>query len=212
MILGTVRSLNAGRPKTLHLMGGDKMRSAVRKEPMLGPQSIGPDGLPGDGSQERMHHLPEMALHAFSLDRYPELETLLGTQLPIPAFGENLSTDGATEDSVCVGDLVQLGTTILRVSQPTIRCAKLGRNLGLPTLLREIEATGACGFYLGVVEPGETAMDDALELLERPSEGFTIARLHAAMFRGGDEPEAILALPHLGPRWATSYRKRLRMA
>lgn len=78
MILGTVRSLNAGRPRTLHLEGGAKMRSAVRKTPLEGTQPIGPDGLPGDGSQERMHHLPEMALHAFSLDRYPELEARTG--------------------------------------------------------------------------------------------------------------------------------------
>ena len=210
MILGTVRSLNAGRPRTLHLANGDRMRSAVRKEPMLGPQPITIDGLPGDGSQERMHHLPEMALHAFSLDRYPELEALTGAKLPVPAFGENLSLDGGTEDRVCVGDLLRLGTALLRVSQPTIRCAKLGRSLGLPGLLARLESTGACGYYMGVEANGETAPGDALELLDRPNDGFTIARLHAAMFGVEDDAGPILALPHLGPRWARSFAKRIR--
>ena len=96
------------------------------------------------------------------------------------------------------------------MSQPTIRCAKLGRNLGIPDLLGHLEATGACGYYLGVVQEGTTTTGDALELLERPGEGFNIARLHRAMFAGGDDAGAILALAHLGPRWAKDYRKRQR--
>lgn len=211
LILGTVRSLNAGRPRALQLANGGTMRSAVRKVPLDGRHPIGPDGLPGDGSQERMHHLPEMALHAFSLDRYSELEALTGARLPIPAFGENLSLDGASEEKVCVGDLVRLGTAILRVSQPTIRCAKLGRNLEIPDLLVHLEATGACGYYLGVVANGETASGAPLELLERPNDGFTIARLHAAMFGAEDDFRTIATLPHLGPQWAAGLKKRRRL-
>ena len=208
MRLGTALSLHAAEPSTIGLPDGGTMRSAVRKAELAGPQLIGPDGLPGDGSQERMHHLTEMALHAFSRDRYPEFERRAGRPIPVPAFGENLSLVGATEDDVCVGDVLALGTARLEVSQPTIRCAKLGRNLGEPRLLAWIEATGYCGYYLRVLESGKAAPGDDLILADRPNEDWTVARLHAAMF-GGTEPfEPILALSALGPRWTAAFRKR----
>ena len=213
MTLATVLGLYAGEPTTLRLPGGGTMRSALRKAPLRGRVPIGPDGLPGDGSQERMHHLPEMALHAFAHSRYAELEARAGFAFPPPAFGENLSLDGGEESAVCVGDVLTLGSARLEVSQPTIRCAKLGRNLGEPRLLGLIESTGACGYYLRVLTPGEASPGDALVLESRPHPEWTVARLHAAMFAGDDADRIgeILALPALGPRWTSSLRKRARV-
>lgn len=206
--LGTALSLHAAEPKTLRLPNGGTMRSAVRKAELTGPQPIGPDGLPGDGSQERMHHLPEMALHAYSRDRYPEFERRADRPIARPAFGENLSLEGATEDDVCVGDIMRLGTARLEVSQPTIRCAKLGRNQNLPDFLAWIEETGYCGYYLRVLEPGKTAPGDSLILEDRPHHAWTITRLHRAMFEGTDDATEITALPPLGPCWSAALKKR----
>lgn len=212
MELGRVEAMFAGKPKTLTLVDGSPMRSAVRKSRLLGPQPVGPDGFPGDGSQERMHHLDDMALHLFSLDRYPAFAARAGRELPPPLFGENLLTRGATEDDVCVGDLLQIGTARLRVTQPTIRCQKLSRNANLPDLLAWINELGYCGLYLRPEAPdeagGEIADGDPITLLDRPNAGWTITRLHRAMFKGTSDAEKILDLEPLGRAWKHSFRKR----
>ena len=41
------------------------------------------------------------------------------------AFGENLTTEGLSEDTVCIGDLLRAGSAILQVTQPRMPCYKL---------------------------------------------------------------------------------------
>ena len=51
-------------------------------------------------------------------------------ELPYGAFGENLTTEGITEDAVSIGDRFRVGSAVLQVTQPRMPCFKLGIGSG----------------------------------------------------------------------------------
>lgn len=70
-----------------------------------------------------------------------------------------------------VGRRIAVGTAVLEVMQPTVRCAMplraqsgLDRQAGMYQALEELHANHL-GLYVGVVEPGEIAMGDDATLL-----------------------------------------------
>ena len=58
---------------------------------------------------------------------------------------------GATEERVCMGDVVRIGTVVLQVTDRRSRCFKLAR-FGGPEFVKEFLLSGRSGYYVGVVE------------------------------------------------------------
>jgi MOSC domain-containing protein YiiM len=126
-----VSGLYVGRVETF-IAGDDKpMTSGIRKRPVTSVE-VGSAGIAGDASKEVDHHTPDKAIHIFSLEHYAPISARLGVELPRPTFGENISMTNVIEDAVCVGDLIRVGTAVLRVTQPTERCKTIGRSLRHP--------------------------------------------------------------------------------
>src|SRR3712207_500617 len=94
--------------------------------------------------------------------------------LPWAAFGENLTTEGLSED-VRIGDRFRIGTAEFVVTQPRMPCYKLGVRLGRPDALRRMLKSGRTGFYFSVAAEGEVGAGDAVELVERSDEDLTVA-------------------------------------
>lgn len=86
--------------------------SAVNKLLVNGRLQLTSLGLEGDEQAEGFHGGPDRALCHYPREHYlfwkrqfPELmETFVS-----PLFGENLSTEGMTEDNVYIGDIFQWG-------------------------------------------------------------------------------------------------------
>jgi len=205
-----VLAVLAGKP--VRFRGADEF-SAIAKQPLDGPVSVGYLGLDGDEvADPRYHGGPDKALHHYAHDHYAAWAQDLGQHplLAAPgAFGENIATSGLTEEGVYLGDRFRLGTALVEVSHGRQPCWKLGHRFDHPQLAAHIVGNGRCGWYYRVLEPGVVRAGDAMELVERGMVQWSVARMFALLIGGGHkaEPEAVRALAGL-PLLAQAWRER----
>jgi MOSC domain-containing protein YiiM len=209
-----VRALALSGP--VAALGPAGHRSAIAKTPVPGPWRIGPLGLEGDAQADRAHHGgPEKALHHYPLDHYAAWRAELGdlALLDAPgAFGENLSTQGWTEENVCVGDVLRFGAALLQVSQGRQPCFKLGLRFARRDMAKLVQESGRTGWYYRVLEPGLAQEGDRLDIIERPHPDWPLARLTRLLYRDRDDREglaAMAALPALAENWRALAARRL---
>ena len=96
------------------------------KRPIAGSARVTTLGIVGDSvADTRLHGGPNKAILCYAAAHYtvwavdhPQLNMGAG------ALGENLTIDGADENSVCIGDRYELGTCRVEVSQPRQPCWK----------------------------------------------------------------------------------------
>lgn len=186
--------------------------SAYRKAPREGRVEITPLGLVGDEQADLAHHGGvEKAIHHYPFDHYPHWaaenpDLAVDWQLP-EAFGENISTAGWLETDVCVGDRFRLGSAVVEISQGRDPCWKLGHRLGKPALVARVVATGRCGWYYRVIEPGALEAGDRVVLLERPHPAWDVRRVFRLLISRDFMPEEVAELGEVA-QLSPSWRKR----
>jgi len=207
-----VDTLYAGRPRPV----APGRRSAIFKEPLAPPWRIEAEGLVGDSQADRRHHGgAEKALHHYPREHYDAWRAALpeqGEEWRAPGFGENISTLGLTEETVCIGDVFALGGARLQASQGRQPCLTLNLRFGRRDMARRTQESMRCGWYYRVLEAGEARPGDALRLIERPRPDWPLARLFALLYerpRAFDELAEMAALPELAPNWRDLARKRI---
>jgi len=192
-------------------------RSGIAKRPVDGALEIDLTGLRGDEQGDlRVHGGPDKAVHHYPFDHYAAWRgELVHPLLDAPgAFGENFSTLGWTEQTVCIGDVVQAGTAVLEVSQGRQPCWKLNDRFDVPDMARRLQASGRSGWYYRVLEPGQVRSGDSLRLLQRPHPGWPLARLLEMLYRrmlDHDLLQEAATLP-LPESWMRLIHNRLRTA
>jgi MOSC domain-containing protein YiiM len=210
----TIHSLQIGTPKTY----GDPASSdpfdqpwttAFFKIPTNTSLAMNELGLEGDGVADPKHHGGiDKAVLAYSLNRYAFWQERLGvSELPMGAFGENLTIDGLDEDSTCLGDRYAIGEAIVEVSQPREPCWKLGRRWRNKMLPKWVAQTGYTGWYFRVIQPGTVQANATLTLLDRPYERWTVARANDCLFGRIVDPVVqaeLYLLPCLSEAWKRS--------
>lgn len=190
-------------------------RSAIAKSPRSGPVHIGELGLEGDEQGDlRVHGGVDKAVHHYPFEHYAAWRAELG-ELPVlatlGAFGENLSSHGLDESTVCIGDRYALGNAVLEVSQGRQPCWKLNDRFGVRDMARRVQDSGRTGWYYRVPQPGSAQAGDALVLLERPWPAWPLRRLMRLLAERVLDPEQLaeaLELP-LVPSWRTLLERRL---
>ena len=156
-------------------------RSGIAKTPRNGPVRIGELGLDGDEQGDlRVHGGIDKAVHHYPFEHYAVWRAELG-ELPLLAtpgsFGENISSRGLDEGTVCIGDRYALGTAMLEVSQGRQPCWKLNDRFGVPDMARRVQDTGRTGWYYRVLQAGHAQAGDGLALIERPWPDWPLRRL-----------------------------------
>jgi MOSC domain-containing protein YiiM len=206
-----VRALLAG--KAVPFARGEY--SAIAKNPIDGPVRIGFLGLETDEQADpRYHGGPDKAVHHQPFENYAHWRALKPnlTQLETPgAFGENISTDALSEDDVCIGDRLRLGSTLLEISQGRQPCWKQAEMLGWPQLPALMVRDRRSGWYYRVIEEGVAQVGDMLALVERPCPEWTVRRVFGLLIAGDHkrDPAALKALAALEPLDA-GWRQRAR--
>jgi len=212
-----VLTLLRGRAKSL----ARGQTSAIDKREAAGPVEIGRLGLTGDEQADPKHHGgPDKAIHHYPLDHYAawrkelaERPNAMPDALNRPgAFGENVSTEGLSEEDVCVGDLWRAGSVLLEVSQARQPCWKLNERFGVKDMAYRVQTSGRTGWYYRVREEGRIAAGDMLTLVDRPYPDWPLSRiLHAFYVDRMNRPtlEGIAALKVLPPSWRTLAQRRL---
>jgi len=189
------------------------IRSAFVKTPVAGVVAATKLGLWGDEQGDRSRHGgPDKAICVFPAEHYPFYERLLGRRVERPAFGENLTTWGLTEENLCIGDVLRIGTALVQVSLPRSPCYRLAARHGAKALPLWFERTGRTGCYLRVLEVGQLCEGCPVELAYRPHRHATVAEANRVMHRDRrDWPalQAIVAVPELGASWRRTFERRL---
>jgi MOSC domain-containing protein YiiM len=90
--------------------------------------------------------------------------------LPPGSLGENLTVQGLTEDQLWVGDQLHLPGCVLAVSEPRFPCFKFSAAMGFEQAGKLMVQSGWCGSYLAVIEPGQLAAGDPIQLIPGPRE------------------------------------------
>lgn len=189
--------------------------TAFFKTTVSGAAQVTPLGIAGDGQADlRFHGGADKAVLAYSADHFP----LWQQEHPHIAwsggsFGENLTLAGCTEQSVCLGDIWQLGGVRFEVSQPRQPCWKLSRRWRIADLARQVTHNGRSGWYLRVLEPGELTAGQSCELLHRPHPAWPITRAQQIMyFEKQNLPAAaeLAALPALAASWREVFAERVK--
>ena len=176
---GTVRSVQIGRVAPL---GPEGVPSAFVKQPVDGPIVVATLGLAGDEQADlRVHGGPDKAVYGYAysnyaawLKAYPQHAALL---LP-GGFGENLTLDACDESSVCLGDVVGIGTAVLQVTEPRQPCFKFALRFDDVAMARAMVKNGMSGWYYRVLTPGSLESGDTALLLERPHPTWSVERVN----------------------------------
>lgn len=185
--------------------------SAIGKTAVTGPVRVTRLGLAGDEQADlSVHGGPDKAVHHYPHDHYAWWREAIEDHplLAAPgAFGENISTEGLTETTVAIGDVFRLGTALVEVSQGRQPCWRLDHRFGRRDVLSGIIGTRRSGWYYRVLEAGEVAAGDTLDLVERPWPQWTIARVFGLLVAGDHKKdreglEALGEVTTLAEPWA----------
>ncbi len=161
-----ITSLNIGTPQK-ELFHGKEFTTGLCKHPVDTPLELGPSGFTGDGVQDKKHHGGEdKAVCVYSADHYPHWHKELGIEMPIAAFGENLTLSDCREESIHIGDIFTLGSATVQVSQPRQPCKTLAARFGRSDFVKLVVESGYTGFYLRVLKTGIVQPGEAMEPLE----------------------------------------------
>ncbi|MFB5673302.1 MOSC domain-containing protein [Paenibacillus terreus] len=205
-------SVNIGLPSVL-MHGGKEVLSGINKLPADGPILLTRSGIPGDGQADLVNHGgPDKAVCVYDHSRYAYFAQLMDRELAFGAFGENVTISGAAEDTVSIGDIYRLGRALVQISQPRQPCFKLAAKYGWKELPQQFQQTGYTGYYFRVLEEGELAAGDAMELVERRKEHITVMEANRIMYQRKDqieETKRLLDVEALSESWKATLRKRL---
>jgi len=197
-----VESVNVGSPRPIERKSGEITTSAIWKEPVSGRVAVRGVNVAGDDQADRtVHGGPDQAVYAYAAEDTEWWSAQLGRPLGPGNWGENLTVRGLHVTGALVGERWRIGTTLLEVSSPRIPCWKLAKKMGDPRFIKRFAAAGRPGAYLRIVEEGELAAGDPIELVERPGHDVSVGLVSRAYLFDHGEASHILEAPALPAGW-----------
>jgi MOSC domain-containing protein YiiM len=208
-----VVSINVGRPREV-VAEGRIVRTSIFKDPVSGPVRVSQLNLEGDAQSDlSVHGGLDKAVYAYPSEHYAYWRgELPDAELPWGAFGENLTTEGLSEESVQIGDRLKIGSAAFVVRQPRLPCFKLGIRFGRPDMIKRFLKSGRTGFYLAVVEEGEITAGDAIEWLPTKKQSISVSDVARLYTDESPEPKLLRRaseLAALSKGWREHFRSRL---
>lgn len=205
----TIDSIHIG---TAHAELPDGTASGIYKNAVSGPHALHREGLAGDRQADRrVHGGPDKALHQFPAEHYRTLACAFPAARAalIPgSIGENLSSDGALEADVCIGDVFALGDARIQITLPRRPCWKIDARYDVRGLAASMAQQGLIGWYYRVIVPGVVAPGNDLVLVERDPTAPSVAEFHATL-HASRPPLAELARYAVLDALPAAWRKRI---
>ncbi|HLG72693.1 MAG TPA: MOSC domain-containing protein [Chloroflexota bacterium] len=210
----SVVSVNVGQPGVIGSYRGRPVTSAISKRPVERESLLLSElNLEGDRQADlSVHGGPDKAVYAYPIEHICEWSSELGEDLGPASFGENLTTEGALEDQVCIGDVWAWGEALLQVSQPRQPCFKLATYRQRNTLPKVLVRKGRTGWYLRVLKPGRVPTAGPIQVVERHPAGISVLAVHQARLLGigtEDAFRSMISLPELTQSWRQEIALRL---
>ncbi|MFH4468351.1 MOSC domain-containing protein [Vibrio diabolicus] len=209
--IGVVKAVLAG--KTVPYAHG--AQSAINKQVLPERQHATELGFTSDEQGDpRFHGGIQKALHIYPSEHYPIWQQELGERTIFQSaggFGENISSEGVNESTICLKDKIRIGSTLLEVSQGRMPCWKLNVRFDQHDMARRLQDTLRTGWYFRVLEEGDIGAGDEITLCERPYPEWPLARIMGAVFTGCLNREELTKLSELPlvESWGKLVERRL---
>jgi MOSC domain-containing protein YiiM len=205
-----VHSVFIGQPKTITDERGT-WTSSIYRDQVDGPVSLQKEGLVGDRSTQPDHGGAENALCVHFLDHYRFWQVNYALSLQPGYVGENLTLDGISEDQVCVGDIVRVGSGLVQVSGPRVPCANQARRVGRSDWVKLTIRENRTGFMMRVLESGIVEAGNTWEVQERLNPDGSIPAINRCIYLHFDPIYAgrIIGMTGLAEWWKEQMSERL---
>ncbi len=208
-----LHSLNVSLPREIAYQGRT-IHTGIYKAPVEDRLWLGRLNLAGDGQADLKNHGgAHKAVYAYPLEHYDTWRKELGAEMfNFGQFGENLTLQGLTEDSVHIGDRYRIGGALLEVSQPRVPCFKLGVRMAREDFPKLFLNSGRVGFYLRVLEEGELGVGETIEIVSTDHNRMTVREIHQLLFfdKGNLEgARKALGIQALSPGWRGAFQEVL---
>ncbi|APH05583.1 MOSC domain-containing protein [Bacillus weihaiensis] len=201
--------LSKGKPKTL-IYKEKEYRSGISKA-QVNTLDVHKTIISGDDVENHEYHGGvDRVICVYPYEHYQFWEKTYQTSLPKAAFGENMTVSRMTEEIVCVGDMYQIGETILQVSQGRFPCSTINKHTNIPTLLARIVEKGYTGYFFRVVKEGRISENDRIHLIEKHPFQLSIAKIHHTYFHDKQNlklMEKMILLDELSKEWKDRVKK-----
>lgn len=217
-VAATVVSLQVGHPRTVRSSEETDSSDHVWttgffKTPTTLSLWLGRLNLDGDGQADLQNHGgPDKAVNVYPAEHYPYWARIIGSaNLQPGGFGENFTTEGLLESDVCIGDVFEIGESLVQVSQPRQPCWKLARRWEVKDLALRVQETGRTGWYFRVLREGHVQAGTRLVLVERHHPNWTVSAANEVMHHRIDDRQAARKLAdciYLSSRWREKLKRR----
>ena len=208
-----VVSVNTARPRSVPLVDGREMVSAIGRRPRTGPVAVRTLGLDDDEVADKRDHGGEwQAVYAFAVEDLDDWAERLGTALGPGMFGENLTTGGIDVNEALVGERWRVGTALLEVVDVRIPCITFAdwldaNGIDATQWVKRFTREGRPGPYLRVLEQGVVTVGDPVVVEHRPDHGVTVATLFRAVTTERSLLADVLAVEDLRPEIAAAAQR-----
>ncbi|GAA3626706.1 MOSC domain-containing protein [Flavivirga jejuensis] len=189
-----ILSTNTAKPTSI-IWNGKELTTGIYKKPTNSPIYLEKENVKDDEvSDTKVHGGIFKACYIFSNEhyaywknRYPSLDWDYGM------FGENLTVSGLNEKEIYIGDIYEVGDTIVQVTQPREPCFKFGIKFGTQNVLKEFIAHGFPGTYVRILKEGFVKKGDTLKLIEQARNSLTTWQLFDLLY-SKNKNEALVKL------------------
>lgn len=212
LIFMRIISVNVGLPRNV-MWKGTQVSTAIFKSPIKGSIELKRLNLRGDQQADlSVHGGPYKAVYAYPSEHYSYWrEQLPQADLAWGAFGENLTTEGLFEDSLHIGDKLRIGTALLMVTQPRVPCYKLTIRFDRDDMIKRFIRSHTSGFYLSVIDEGQLAAGDAIEIVHHDPAAVSVANINQLYYHTDRSPDLLqraVNLAALPESWRDYLRQR----
>ena len=128
-------------------------------------------------------------------------------------FGENLTTEGLSEDVINIGDRFRIGSAEVVATQPRIPCYKLGVKFGRMDVVRRFLTSGRPGVYFKVLLEGEVEAGESIELVSKAENNITvkdILRLYVKDNKDIESMQRAITVKDLPIGWRNHFREQIK--
>lgn len=170
-----VIATNIGKATTF-LWNGKEEQTGIYKYPTEHSLFLGKTDVDNDIVVDRKHHggvhkacfLFASEHYGYWKAMYPNLDWNWGM------FGENLTTEGMSDNTTRIGDIYRIGTALVQISTPREPCYKLGVRFNDPNIIGKYLDYGQPGTYVRILEEGNVSKGDVIRLVERSENTLTV--------------------------------------
>lgn len=204
-----IMNLAIGKPKE-YIWNKTKEFSAIGKISM--PEiELKKAGFIGDQvANIDFHGGDDRAVCLYPYEHYAKWEKEFNQNLPIPAFGENITAAGMLEKDVCIGDIYRIGDALIQVTQGRIPCSTISSFNGVDKFLNRVFTSGLTGYFFRVLEEGVITRNSEIKLIEPHPKEVSVLFANQILFHDPKNLkgiEIILEVQELAGVWREKLEK-----